>query len=138
MVGALVFISGPYSGDEEANTRRAIAAGELVARMGLYPVIPHLSHYWHAIYPRAYDWWIEYDLVLLSRCDAYLRLPGPSNGADIEERAARARGLPVFTSLAALAAATAHERVETPGLRAGANREKRVGYESVITLRREP
>jgi SAM-dependent methyltransferase len=30
----------------------------------------------------------------------------------------------------------AHERIETPGLRVGANAEKRVGYESVVLLER--
>lgn len=37
---------------------------------------------------------------LLTRCDAVLRLPGPSKGADEDVRLARERGLPVFESLA--------------------------------------
>ena len=101
---AFVFISGPYTGDEEANTKRAIDAGEAVANMGLYPIVPHLSHYWHIRHPRLYAWWLEYDMALLSICHAYLRLPGDSPGADLEEQAAQERGMPIFHSLADLQA----------------------------------
>ena len=37
---------------------------------------------------------------LLSHCDAVLRLPGESTGADQDVRIARERGLPVYTRLA--------------------------------------
>ncbi len=37
---------------------------------------------------------------LLQRCDAVLRLPGDSRGADQDVRIARERGLPVYFSLA--------------------------------------
>lgn len=36
---------------------------------------------------------------LLERCDAVLRLPGASTGADNDVRIARARGLPVYHAL---------------------------------------
>jgi hypothetical protein len=36
---------------------------------------------------------------LLSRCDAVLRLPGASRGADMDVAHARELGLPVFTSV---------------------------------------
>ena len=36
---------------------------------------------------------------LLARCDAVLRLPGESRGADQDVAIARKRGLPVYTSL---------------------------------------
>lgn len=37
---------------------------------------------------------------LLQRCDAVLRLPGASRGADQDVAIARERGIPVYTSLA--------------------------------------
>lgn len=37
-----------------------------------------------------------YDLAWLERCDALLRVPGPSAGADREVAHARERGLPTF------------------------------------------
>ena len=36
---------------------------------------------------------------LLSRCDAVFRIPGASNGADLECAKAREMGLPIFTAL---------------------------------------
>jgi hypothetical protein len=36
---------------------------------------------------------------LLSRCDAVFRIPGASNGADIEVAKAKEMGLPVFTRI---------------------------------------
>jgi hypothetical protein len=36
---------------------------------------------------------------LLAKCDGVLRLPGASTGADLDVRIAKARGLPVWTSL---------------------------------------
>ena len=36
---------------------------------------------------------------LLERCDALLRLPGASRGADMDVERARALGLPVYTSI---------------------------------------
>ena len=36
---------------------------------------------------------------LLSRCDAVFRIPGASNGADLECAKAREMGLPIFTTL---------------------------------------
>lgn len=52
---------------------------------------------------------------LLARCDAVLRLPGASRGADMDVARARARGLPVFHQVDELplrshAGAAAHAR----------------------------
>lgn len=44
---------------------------------------------------------------LLQRCDAVLRLPGDSRGADQDVRIARERGLPVYFSLAEVPGVTA-------------------------------
>jgi hypothetical protein len=97
-VRPLVFIAAPYSKpDPVVNTRIAIKAG-----MAIYehehalPLIPHLSMLAHLVEPRPVDWWYEFDLLLLARCDALWRLPGESTGADREVREARLLGLPVF------------------------------------------
>jgi 3-phosphoglycerate kinase len=43
---------------------------------------------------------------LLQHCDAVLRLPGDSKGADEDVRVARERGLPVFFDIAEVPAAS--------------------------------
>lgn len=91
-----VYVAGPYSGDEEANTDRALAAGEEILAAGYYPYVPHLSHFWHQRYPHTYEQWMEIDMAWLARCDALVRLPGESPGAEREVAFARSAAIPVF------------------------------------------
>lgn len=91
-----VYVAGPYSGDEEANTDQAIAAGEMILAGGYYPYVPHLSHFWHERHPHTYTEWLEFDMAWLARCDALVRLPGESPGAEREVAFARSAAIPVF------------------------------------------
>jgi hypothetical protein len=96
----LVYIAGPYSQpDPVLNTRAAIDWAEQVAKLAAVPVVPHLSHLWHLISPHDYEWWLAYDLAILARCDALLRIPGNSPGADREVEWAGEHGIPVARSL---------------------------------------
>ena len=100
-----VYVAGPYTnGDVAQNVRQAIDAGDTLFSLGFYPYIPHLTHFWHLIYPRKIGDWLRLDLGFLEVCQALLRLGGKSRGADIEEARARELGLRVFYSLEALAA----------------------------------
>lgn len=94
----LVYISGPYTFPDPAeNTHRAIrAATELLDSGLVIPVVPHLTMFWHTITPRPYETWLELDLEMVARCDAVLRLPGESPGADRECAHAEALGILVF------------------------------------------
>ncbi len=92
----LVYVAGPYTSDPVAGTRAAVHAAEQAERLGAAVVIPHLSLLWDCISHAPADRWYERDLYLLARCDAVLRLPGSSEGADREVRFARGRGIPVF------------------------------------------
>lgn len=98
-----VYISGPLcaggSDDVEQNVAAAIDAAQAVLDAGAYPYVPHLTVYWHNRHPGATETWMALDLAWLQRCDAVIRLPGESKGADLEERAAHELGLPVFRSV---------------------------------------
>lgn len=48
--------------------------------------------------PKPYEVWTSLDLEYLYRCDAVLRLPGGSPGADAEVAVAVDRAIPVFHS----------------------------------------
>ena len=101
-----VYIAGPYSQDDQAeNVRVAVEAANEVVRLNAIPFIPHLTHFWHLMTPKSYTFWLWYDLRWLPKCDMLLRLPGASNGADEEEKAAKRLGLPVFHGLDELRAA---------------------------------
>jgi hypothetical protein len=117
----MILIAGPYrsgTGDDpakmEANLTRLESVAVPLFRSGYIPMIGEWvalplgkqagSHgpadplYTEFAYPVAER--------LLEHCDAVLRLPGDSTGADNDVRIARGRGLPVYFSLEeALAAA---------------------------------
>lgn len=110
----MILVAGPYrsgTGDDPALMEKNLRSLEAVAlplyRAGHIPLIgewialpllreagstrPGDAIYDEILYPIANR--------LLSRCDAVLRLPGASKGADEDVRLAKERGLAVFESL---------------------------------------
>ena len=111
----MILVAGPYrsgTGDDPKLMERNLRTLESVAlplyRAGHIPLIgewialpllreagstrPGDAIYDEILYPIANR--------LITRCDAVLRLPGASKGADEDVRLAKERGLPVFESLA--------------------------------------
>ena len=102
----LIYIAGPYTfPDPVENTRTACRAGDAVWAAGGCPVVPHLSMLWHVFSPADYQTWLDRDLGLLARCDAVLRLPGESAGADLECAYAREHETPVIDAEASVPSA---------------------------------
>src|SRR5688572_11526794 len=110
----MILIAGPYrggTGDDPVLMARNLERLESVAlplfRAGHIPVIgewfatpllrlagskaPGDAAYEEISYPIAHR--------LIERCDAVLRLPGESKGADEDVRRARARGVPVYCDI---------------------------------------
>ena len=96
----LVYLAAPYSyPDPASNTVRVLRVASDLYDSGLVvPLVPHLTLLWDAIDPRPVEHWYGYDLELLRRSDAILRLAGLSYGADQEVTEAVAIGLPTFSS----------------------------------------
>jgi hypothetical protein len=95
-----IYIACPYThGDQAENVRASITAAEGLAAKGHAPYNPLWSHFWEIFYHHEYAFWIEQDLEWLAQCQAVVRLPGRSAGADAEVEFARTHGLPVFYSL---------------------------------------
>ena len=93
----LVYIAGPYTqGDPVLNTREAVRWGEEIEAKDCDVVIPHLTMLWHLVSPAPIERWYARDLALLARCDAIVRFPGLSGGADKEVEFARERSIPTF------------------------------------------
>lgn len=96
----LVYVAGPYTAPDPAvNVRRAIDAAERLIAVGHTPYVPHLCHVWHLISPHEYRYWISYNLKVLEKCDALLRIPGDSPGAEEEVVHAKLLGIPVYHRL---------------------------------------
>jgi hypothetical protein len=99
-----IYIAGPI-GDvvgRQSRVAAAIDAARPLLRAGMAPFAPHL---W-AVAGVAegimeYEAWIDFDLEWVRRCDALLRIPGESPGADREVAEAFRLGKPVFLSVAA-------------------------------------
>jgi hypothetical protein len=98
-----VYVAGPYTkGDVAVNIRTAIVTADQLVNLGFVPFVPHLTHFWHLVKPRPYEFWCDYDNQFLPCCDAVLRIPGESTGADKEVEYATKLGIPVFYSIQAL------------------------------------
>lgn len=110
----VVYIASPYTkGDPGINTRfQCDVFNELMNDGLVWPVVPLWSHFQHIIHPRPYRDWIDYDLALLPRYDACLRLnatnhvvgyvQAESSGADGEVAAFKRLNKPVFYDKASL------------------------------------
>ena len=95
-----VYVAGPYSGgDTLANIARAVFHADWLLSLGYIPFVPHLTGFWHFYHPRKYEEWLAYDMAWLRMCDALLRIPGESPGADREVALAESLGIPVFYSV---------------------------------------
>lgn len=95
-----VYVAGPYTkGDVVLNVQVAIHAGEELIKAGHIPYIPHLTHLWHFVVPHPPEFWYEYDLYWLKKCDCLVRLPGESKGADNEVIVAKESGLGIYDSV---------------------------------------
>ncbi len=93
----LIYMAAPYTRPEPvANTHAVCKVAMFVYEQTNWcPVVPHLSLLWHAVTPREEAHWYEYDLHLLRKCDAIVRLPGFSIGADGEIAFAKEHGIEI-------------------------------------------
>jgi hypothetical protein len=104
----VVYIASPYTkGDPAINTHCQLRAFDELMNDGIvWPFIPLTSHFIHLCFPRPYQDWIDYDLALIDRFDACLRLNAEmpeldysvshSSGADGEVARFKELGRPVF------------------------------------------
>lgn len=95
-----VYIASQYTiGDPQENVDRQINMASTLLDRGFYPFAPLLCHYIDQKHPKSYETWIDQDNVWLLQCNAVLRLPGPSKGADAEVELAKSNNMPVFYNL---------------------------------------
>lgn len=96
-----IYVAGPYTnGDVAQNVRSAIfEADYITSHLGHVAYCPHLTHFWHMLLPHEHEFWMQLDLAWLDVCDAILRLPGESAGADREVAYAQTRGSIVYHSV---------------------------------------
>lgn len=92
-----IYIASPYTkGDVAVNVRVQLQMANRLMDLGFAPFAPLYSHFQHMAFPRPYEDWIKIDLEWVKVCDAVLRLPGESKGADGEVEFAQQNNIPVF------------------------------------------
>ncbi len=96
-----VYVAGPMSkgwfGD---HMRAAVDAADKLRDAGFAPFVPQLCFFWDLMgHGHGYEAWLQYDFAWLLACDAVLRLPGESSGADREVALAVEHEIPVFKSI---------------------------------------
>jgi len=95
-----VYVAGPITlGNQIMNVRTAVMVGTQLLDMGFAPYVPHLNFIWDFLTPRHYETWLALDKEWIKVCDALLRLPGESEGADREVQLANDLGIPVYYSI---------------------------------------
>lgn len=96
----LIYVSGPITlGATAHHVHDALRAAEYLIALGHNVMVPQLTHLWDVASPKPWVYWLKNDLALVKRCDALLRLPGESLGAEAETKAALENKIPVYTDL---------------------------------------
>lgn len=95
-----VYIASAYSlGDPVENVNAQIRAANELRKAGFNPFLPLLQHYEQVQFPREYQYWMDVSIDWMKKCDCVFRLPGESNGADVETLHANLMNMPVFYEL---------------------------------------
>lgn len=92
----LVYVAGPISGNPMGAVRNSLPAFQFVVGVGGVPFMPQWSVIAEMVQHLHYDIWMQYDFDIIRHCDALLRLPGESPGADKEVVLATKLDIPVF------------------------------------------
>lgn len=99
-----IYVAGPMrKGDWTTNVRAGLGAGSVLMQAGYAPFLPQLSWFHDMVEPQAFEDWLAYDFAWIERCDALLRLPGESEGADREVEHAREHDKLIFFGESAFA-----------------------------------
>lgn len=117
-----IYVAAPLGANDAgrpARIARAAEAGRRLQLAGYDAFVPHHTAllYHDADAMHGYDQWLAWCLRWLSACDALLRIPGHSPGADLEVERMRELGRPVFFFELGLRALEA--RAPYPGVPSG-------------------
>jgi nucleoside 2-deoxyribosyltransferase len=95
-----IYLAGPIGHDPMKTARNSLDAimyAEQLALLGANVFVPHMTLPWQQIYPKSYEQMMTYDFEWIDVCDAIVRFPGDSPGAEREVAYAKTIDIPVFT-----------------------------------------
>src|SRR5712692_2454990 len=91
----LVYIAHPMTLNWFVEARKAFTIASTL-RDFVTPLLPDVCVLWYLVDPKEHQRWVDYDLEIISNCDALLRLPGESPGADAEVKFATEKKIRCF------------------------------------------
>jgi hypothetical protein len=93
-----IYVAGPIcNGNVLENAVKGVEAGRSLLEAGFSPYIPHLNlFYQFQVNDFQYEKMLAWDMDWLAKCDAMVRLPGYSPGADREQAFCRKNHIPVY------------------------------------------
>jgi hypothetical protein len=95
-----VYVAAPYNSNPIHNTWQSMIYANQLVDLGLIPIVPHISSMlWNLHTPRPEAFWYQYTMELMRLCDAVVRFPGESKGAEAEIREAETMGILVFYNI---------------------------------------
>lgn len=99
----LVYLAGPITkGNQFENCHNAILAAKAIRSETVAVIVPQRSALDEIVLgAQDYELWLLEDFELIRRCDALVRLPGESAGADREVEHAKKLNIPVFFGIEA-------------------------------------
>jgi len=71
----VIYVAGYFSANPMHGTRNAMIAFEALLEAGWLPFVPHASIVLDMLSPHTPDFWYEYDMGMLERCDAMYVCP---------------------------------------------------------------
>ena len=102
----IIYLAGPMAlGNMADNIGQAWAAAERLRDAGFTPITPQDNFFGSIVGKRrSHAEWLDIDKPLVLTSVAVIRLPGVSNGADMEVGWARESGIPVYEDVERLIA----------------------------------
>ena len=96
----LIYVAGYFSANPMHGTANAVGVFDVLLDAGWLPLVPHVSLLLDILSPRTPEFWYEYDLGLLMRCDAMYVCPDSltarSVGVGKEIEFCERHGIPIF------------------------------------------
>jgi hypothetical protein len=97
MSGLYIYVASPMSLQPIEGPRAAARVADELVKLGHYPYLPQLDRLWaYMMGEKPYETWLTMDFAWIRKCDALIRCPGESKGADRECAFATSIGKPVY------------------------------------------
>lgn len=101
-----VYVASPMSLQPIEGPRAAALAGDKIVAHGWAAYLPQLDRLWaYMTGEKPYETWLAHDFAWIEVCDALVRCPGESKGADREVEFAKTQCIPIFLGVESFLAA---------------------------------